>query len=54
MVLARDLSTVARWLGSISTHEDKIKIKKYPTNVSFFFSFFFFSIFEFRILKFEI
>jgi hypothetical protein len=26
MVLARDLNLVARWLGSISTHEDKINI----------------------------
>ena len=25
MVLARDLSSVARWLGSILAHEDKIK-----------------------------
>ena len=30
MVLARDLSSVALWLGSISAHEDKIK-KVYPT-----------------------
>jgi hypothetical protein len=34
MVLARDLSSVARWLGSISAHENRIKI--YPTNGSFF------------------
>jgi hypothetical protein len=45
MVLARDLSTVARWLGSISTHEDKIKIKKISHKCFLFF--FFFSIFEF-------
>jgi hypothetical protein len=25
MVLAQDLSSVARWLGSISAHEDRIK-----------------------------
>ena len=30
MVLARDLSSVARWLGSISAHENRIK-KVYPT-----------------------
>jgi hypothetical protein len=30
MVLARDLSSVARWLGLISAHEDKRK-KVYPT-----------------------
>ena len=35
IVLARDLSSVGRWLGSISAHEDKIK-KVYPT---FFFEF---------------
>jgi hypothetical protein len=32
MVLARDLSSMARWLGSISAHENRIKKKRvYPT-----------------------
>ena len=35
MVLARDLSSVARWLGSISAHENRIK-KVYPTFFFFF------------------
>jgi hypothetical protein len=39
MVLARDLNSVARWLGLISAHENRIK-KVYPT-------FFFFLNFEF-------
>jgi hypothetical protein len=34
MILAQDLNLVARWLGSISTHENKI-------NISHFFFFFF-------------
>ena len=38
MVLARDLSAVAQWLGSILTHEEKNQ-KIYPTNVFFFFNF---------------
>jgi hypothetical protein len=52
-VLARDLSLVARWLGSISAHENRIK-KVYPifffllVNANFlFFFFFFFSFFFF-------
>jgi hypothetical protein len=40
MVLAQDLSSVARWLGSVSAHQNI-----YPINGSFFFFFFFF--FEF-------
>jgi hypothetical protein len=50
MVLAQDLSSMARWLGSISALEDKKNI--YPTNVFFFFYwsmpvfFFFFFFFE--------
>jgi hypothetical protein len=41
MVLAQDLSLVARWLGSISAHQNI-----YPTNgfPFFFFSFFFFEV----------
>ena len=46
-VLTRDFSSVARWLGLISAHEDKIK-KVYPT----FFFIFFFPIFEIRNLIF--
>ena len=38
MVLTRDLSLVAQWLGSILAHEDKIK-KIYPTNIIIFFFF---------------
>jgi hypothetical protein len=34
MGLARDLSSVAQWLGSISAHEDKIK--KYIPHFFFF------------------
>jgi hypothetical protein len=50
MVLARDLSSVAQWLGSISAHEDKIK--KYIPQMFFFFFFFFFFNFEIRNLNF--
>ena len=38
MVLARDFSSMARWLGSTSAHEDKIK--KYNPTIFFFFFFF--------------
>ena len=47
MVLTWDLNSVARWLGSISAHQNI-----YPTNGSPFF-FFFFLNFEFWILNFE-
>jgi hypothetical protein len=59
MVLARDLSSMARWLGSISAHENRIK--KYIPHVFFFFfigqcqfSLLLFFFLNFRILKFEI
>ena len=59
--LARDLSSVAQRLNSISTHEDRIK-KLYPQNVYFFFfllvhaNFLFlsFCFLNFLILNFEI
>jgi hypothetical protein len=50
MVLARDLSSMARWLGSISAHENRIKkyiphfffFLNFEIQNSIFFSFFFF------------
>jgi hypothetical protein len=67
MVLARDLSSVVQWLGSISAHENRIKKKSHKRFSFFFFLFFFFLLagqcqfshfffffLKFRISKFEI